>query len=149
MGEPALTLPDLKYYSILSTSFYNKFAEHVKQFDSIYFFSLSEIRCIDQISEAFRRSENISKCKIKERGAYFLCLLSGTPRIDLAMQKSGLQKETTKFGAVSAYPLKIENFENSFKGLITPINVNLNERCTEAHMKIFTYMTMVDFHLHS
>lgn len=149
MGEQALTLPDLRYYSILSTSFYNKFVDHIKQFDSIYIFSLNEISCIDQISEAFRRSENISRCKIKERGAYFLCLLSGTPRIDLAMQKSGLQKETTKFGAVSDYPLKIENFENSFKGLIAPVNVNLNERCTEAHMKIFTYMTMVDFQLHS
>ena len=149
MEEPGLTLPDPKFYSIISTSFYDKFIAYVKRFSSIYFFSLNEIRCTDQIGEAYRRSKNISNCKINERGAYFLCLLTGTPRIDVAIEQSGLKKGTEIFGSISEYPSEIEHFEDSFKGLIAPAQVNLKKRCSGEDMKIFTYMTMADFRLHT
>lgn len=149
MEEPGLTLPDPKFYSIISTTFYDKFIAHVKHFSSIYFFSLNEIRCTDQINEAYRRSKNISNCKINERGAYFLCLLTGTPRIDVAIEKSGLKKETKILGLISEYPSEIEHFEESFKGLIASAQVNLKKRCSGEDMKIFTYMTMADFRLHN
>lgn len=149
MEELEHSLPNLKFYSILSSSFYDDFIGRVKFFDSIFFFSLNQIKCMDQIYESFRRSKNVSKCKIKERGAYFLCLLSGSPRIDSAIEKSGLHRDTKIFGIVSENSEEIEHFENMFASSIATVHVNLKERCDREDMKIFSAMTMVDYQLHS
>ena len=142
-------MPEIKFYSRIDNFTNNSFVNRLKEFDSVYFFSLEGIICRDQVEEAFRRSGINTGRRIKERGALFLCLLSGERRIEEAILKSGLKSNTVKFGAIADSKDKILALESTLTNEVEPLNFELKQRCSKKELKIFTEMTMVDFYLQS
>ncbi len=142
-------MPKIKFYSRKDNFISNSFINRLKEFDSVYFFSLEGVISRDQIEEAFRRSGIITGRRIKERGALFLCLLSGKKRIEEAILKSGLKPDTVKFGAIAVSEAEILALESTLTNEVEPLNFELKQRCSKEELKIFTEMTMVDFYLQS
>ncbi|MHB8361213.1 MAG: hypothetical protein ACYDAO_02175 [Thermoplasmataceae archaeon] len=140
-------MPELKFYSVSNEIFYTNFLKNIDKINFVYCFSLNYVKCTEQIIEAYRRSENPIKRRIHNKGAIFLCLLSGTPRIEDALSRSGLNETSRFFGAITENAEHFKEFELLFKGMIFEEPSSVKERCKNLELQVYSSMTLTDFTL--